>query len=59
MREESQSLKITGQDRQEAKLLSIIGELAEELHPGAIQAQPLNLDSSLDRDIGLNSYNFV
>jgi 1-acyl-sn-glycerol-3-phosphate acyltransferase len=39
----------------EERLLRIIRDLAEELHPGTGRSLPLNLDSSLDRDLGLNS----
>lgn len=55
MREKSQSPAQGEHDRQEERLLQIIRELAEELHPEAGHSLSLNLDSSLDRDLGLNS----
>jgi len=36
-------------------LLPIITGLIEELHPEGIQHQQITLDSSLDRDLGLDS----
>jgi 1-acyl-sn-glycerol-3-phosphate acyltransferase len=55
MRAESKQPLHADQGDQGARLLRIIRELLEELHPGANQSPPLNLDSSLDRDLGLNS----
>ncbi|MEN8190060.1 MAG: AMP-binding protein [Thermodesulfobacteriota bacterium] len=40
---------------QESVLLRIIQQLMEELHPQMQSARPIQLDSSLDRDLGLDS----
>jgi 1-acyl-sn-glycerol-3-phosphate acyltransferase len=42
-------------DQSPEKLLSIIATLAGELHPGRPSYHPASLDSSLDRDYGLDS----
>ena len=36
-------------------LINIISQLITELHPNAVNNQEINLDSSLDRDLGLDS----
>jgi acyl carrier protein len=38
-----------------ARLLSVVGDLADELRPGAPAAAPVTLDSALDRDLGFDS----
>ena len=55
MHDQTQPLKKTGQNQQEEKLLQIIRELVKELHSVTDWSQPLTLDSSLDRDLGMNS----
>jgi acyl carrier protein len=36
-------------------ILEIVKKLAEEIHPGQSQTRPVTLNSSLDREVGLNS----
>jgi len=40
-------------------LLSLVQELAAELHPNRLESHPINLDSSLTDDIGLDSLSRV
>jgi len=54
MHAESVTGGLSTADREET-LLQIVRELTVELHPGAGQPLHLTLDSSLDRDLGLNS----
>ncbi|MBA3013841.1 MAG: AMP-binding protein [Desulfobulbaceae bacterium] len=48
----------TASDQQTEKLLSLIEEMAHSLHPGQKPA-PINLDTSIDRDLGLDSLSRV
>ena len=54
MRSVNEPTSSTPLDRQEV-LLRLIRELLDELHPQAGHSLQLTLDSSLDRDLGLNS----
>jgi acyl carrier protein len=36
-------------------LLEVVKKLAEEIHPGQSQARPVALNSTLDREVGLDS----
>ena len=48
----------TGDDQateRTARLIGIVGRLAEEMRPGARTAAPVTLDSALDRDLGFDS----
>ena len=48
----------TGGDRaaeRTARLIAVVGDLADELRPGARAAAPVTLDSALDRDLGFDS----
>ncbi len=54
MRFESDSRPVSPAANEEA-LLQLIRQLMDELHPDMHQSGPLTLDSSLDRDLGLDS----
>jgi 1-acyl-sn-glycerol-3-phosphate acyltransferase len=49
---DSQTLQSSGHEQ---ALLQLIRQLMDELHPGMRFSQPISLDSSLDRDLGLDS----
>ena len=36
-------------------LLSLVQEMVVEIHPGARESSTLNLDTSLDKDLGFDS----
>ncbi len=42
-------------DETAATLIEIVGTLASEIHPGQVKAEAITLDSSLDRDLALDS----
>ncbi len=46
---------MVAEDEKEARLLTVLGGLAAELHPGRIAPESVALDSRLDRDLGLDS----
>ena len=48
----SRTLRSTGN---EEVLLQLVRQLMNELHPNMRFSQPITLDSSLDRDLGLDS----
>ena len=41
--------------KEATRLLEVIRDLADELHPGATSAAPVTLDDALDRDLGFDS----
>ncbi|NIQ95298.1 MAG: AMP-binding protein, partial [Desulfuromonadales bacterium] len=47
--------KGTEQEISSARLREVVGRLVEEFHPGLLSHQEVTLDSSLDRDLGLDS----
>jgi len=59
MQEHQESVAKEGNsDQQTEQLLEIVGQLSKELHPHR-RPQPLNLDSSLDREYGFDSLSRV
>ena len=54
------SVKASGKSQKQTdalakRLLAVVGDLAHELHPRRRRKFPLDLDRSLDRDLGFDS----